>query len=88
MQEKVLRKTHPDTLATIMNMAIVYKDGLKNFTKAEDMFTLTLNGYEKSLGKDHEYTMDCGRNLNVLLEKMERTEVKAALEENHPESGM
>ena len=33
VQEKVLGKTHPDTLTTIEGMTMVYKAGLKDFTK-------------------------------------------------------
>ena len=51
------RLTHLDTLSTVMNMAITYKVGLKDFTKAEEMYRLSLN-FEKSLGKDHEDTKD------------------------------
>ena len=36
---------------------------MKDFAKAEDMFRLALNGYEKSLGKDHEGAKRCARNL-------------------------
>ena len=56
VQEKVLGKTHPDTLRTIMNMAIVYEYGLKDFPKAEEMYRRTLDRYEKSPGKEHEKT--------------------------------
>ena len=60
-------KTHPDTLVTITNMAGVYADGLKDYTKAEEMLTLALDGNEKSLGMDHESTKKRARNLGVLL---------------------
>ena len=66
-QEKVLGKTHPDTLNTIMNMATVNKDGLKDFAKAEEMYRLALDGHEKSLGNDHECTKRCAKNLIILL---------------------
>ena len=67
VQEKVLGKTHPDTLMTIMNMAVTYEDGLKDFTKAERMFRQALDGYERSLGKGHGYTKLCAKNLVILL---------------------
>ena len=70
VQEKTLGKTHPDTLKTIMNMSITYKDGLKDFMKAEEMNRQTLDGHEKSLGKENEETMNCARNLAILLEKI------------------
>ena len=88
VKEKTLGKTHPDTLNTIMNMAGAYMDGLKNFVKAEEMFRQALDGFEKSLGKEHEGTKVCARNLNFLLEKMGRLDEKAALEKEHPESGL
>ena len=31
------------------------------------MYRLALDAYEKSLGKDHEYTKKCARNLGILL---------------------
>ena len=66
VKKKVLRKTHPDTLTTIMIMAVAYMDGTKDFTKAEEMFRLALDGREKSLGKDHERTQERAFNLAVL----------------------
>ena len=36
------------------------------------MFRFALDSYEKSLGKDHEDTKDCARNLFILLEMMGR----------------
>ena len=65
--EKVLGKTHPDNLDTIMNMAGVYMDGTKEFAKAEEMYRRALDGYEKSLGRDHEDTKNCARGLALLL---------------------
>ena len=65
-KDKVLGKTHPSTLMTIMNMAVAY-NAMKDFTKAEEMFRLYLDGREKSLGKDHEDTKMCARNLARLL---------------------
>ena len=68
VQEKVLGKTHPSTMGTVMNMAITYMDGLKDFEKAEEMYRLALDGYEKSVGADHKDTELCARNLAVLLQ--------------------
>ena len=62
MQEKVLRKTHPDTLNTIMNMATLYMDRKKDLRKAEEMYRLAPDGHEKSLGKNHEDTKICAKN--------------------------
>ena len=58
--------THTDTLDTIMNIGMVYKK-TGNFTKAEELYMLALDRYEKLLGKDHEDTKDCARNLALLV---------------------
>ena len=49
-------------------MALTYVDGLKDFAKAEEMYRVALDGYERSLGKDHEYTKSCAENMAQLLE--------------------
>ena len=49
-------------------MANMYSGGFKNYTKAEEMYRHALDGYEKSLGKDHEHTKRCARNLAIVLE--------------------
>ena len=77
VQEKVSGKTHPDTLDTIMNMAVTYAGGLKDFVKAEQMFRQALDGFEKALGKGHKDTKECARNLIVLIFKELRDKVKA-----------
>ena len=86
--EKVLGKTHPETLMTVTNIGSMFMDGLKDFSKGEEMTRLALNGYEKSLGKDYNDTKACARNLNVFLEEMGRLAEKTALEEIYPESGL
>ena len=65
VREKVLGKTHPSTLMTIMNMASTYDVGLKDFSKAEEMFKLALDGYEKALGKENEDTKRCAKGLAI-----------------------
>ena len=37
--------------------------GLKDFTKAEELYRLALDGFDKSLGKDHQETKNCAANL-------------------------
>ena len=49
MQEKVLGKTHPDTVDTIVSMADMYMEGTTDYAKAEEMCRLALDGFEKSL---------------------------------------
>eukprot|EP00518_Triparma_eleuthera_P000937 CAMPEP_0182460840 /NCGR_PEP_ID=MMETSP1319-20130603/5592_1 /TAXON_ID=172717 /ORGANISM="Bolidomonas pacifica, Strain RCC208" /LENGTH=41 /DNA_ID= /DNA_START= /DNA_END= /DNA_ORIENTATION= len=39
-----------------MNMGLTYEAGLKDFVKAEQMYTQALDGYQRSLGKQHEQT--------------------------------
>ena len=84
VQEKVLGKTHPDTLNTIMNMANTYCEGLKDFTKAEEMYRLALDGHERSFGKDHEYTKECAYNLYILYFQMNDEEKKKTLAARYP----
>ena len=43
-------KAHPDTLDIIMNMATMYMEGLEDFTKAEEMYRLSLGGREAGEG--------------------------------------
>ena len=62
-KEKMLGKTHPETLSTVGNIAIVYKNGLKDYDKAEELLQRVLEGYEAQLGKDHENTKMCAMNL-------------------------
>ena len=58
-QDKFLGKSHPETLMTMMNMAIMFMDRTKDFAKAGEMYRFALDGYEKALGKDHEETQHC-----------------------------
>ena len=53
---------------TILNMANAYMIGPKDFTKSEEMYRLAtdrlaLDGFQKSLRRDHEVTKRCARNL-------------------------
>eukprot|EP00518_Triparma_eleuthera_P005692 CAMPEP_0182458380 /NCGR_PEP_ID=MMETSP1319-20130603/3735_1 /TAXON_ID=172717 /ORGANISM="Bolidomonas pacifica, Strain RCC208" /LENGTH=57 /DNA_ID=CAMNT_0024657053 /DNA_START=21 /DNA_END=191 /DNA_ORIENTATION=- len=47
-------------------MAMAYQR-LKDFPKAERMFRQALDGREKSLGKGHEDTKRCAKNLAILF---------------------
>ena len=66
-QEKTLGKSHPNTLETVMGIAIVYENGLKDFGKAEDLYQRALKGHEAQLGKDHKFTKRCAVNLATCL---------------------
>ena len=46
----------------------MFMDGTKDLTKAEEMYMIALDSYEKSLGKDYEDTKVSARNLAILLE--------------------
>ena len=52
---------------TITFMAGAYMDGLKDYVKAQEIYRLALDGYEKWLGEDHEGTKMCAISLAVLL---------------------
>ena len=67
LQEKVLGKTHPFTVGTVMNMATMYYKGFKDYVKAEEMYRHALDGYAMLLGKEHEEMKNCARKLAVLL---------------------
>ena len=52
---------------TVMNIATIYNDGLKEYEKAEELYQRALKGYEAQLGKDHDYTKDSARNFRICL---------------------
>ena len=83
VKEKVLGKTHPGTLMTIMNMAVTYGDGLGDRVKEEEMHRQALDGYKRSLGKEHEHTKKCAMNLarlHVVLQPDKRKAGEVAQE--------
>ena len=63
----MLGKTHPSTLTTATNIAIVY-DGMEDYGKAEELYQRVLEGYEAQLRKDHTSTMRCAENYRDCLE--------------------
>ena len=83
-KEKTLGKTHPNTLSTVYNIAIVYNDGLKDYEKAEEFYRRALEGYEAQLGKDHEYTKDGAHNLALCLEQAGEKEKLRKVLDNYP----
>ena len=44
-------------------IAGVYVDGLEDYGKTEDLYQRALKGYVAQLGKDHEGTKSCAKNL-------------------------
>ena len=75
-KEKILRKAHPGTLMTIINMAIAYEVGPKDLIMAEAMYRRRLDGHEKSLGKEHWESKLCVKNLAILLAGKLKDKVK------------
>ena len=52
-----------NTLKSVYNIAGVYSRGLKNYEKAEELYQRALEGYEAQLGRDHEDSKSCAKNL-------------------------
>ena len=69
-QEWVLGKTHPDTLATTNILGLTY-DRLDDSVKAEEMYRLAYDGFEKTLGKDYKETKGCAKTLTCIHERLE-----------------
>ncbi|OQN95386.1 hypothetical protein B0A48_18634 [Cryoendolithus antarcticus] len=65
--EKVLGKEHPDTLASVSNLALVLQYQGK-YEAAETMNRRALEGCEKVLGKDHPDTLTSMSNLALVLQ--------------------
>ena len=66
-------------------MARTYGNGLGDRVKEEKMKRLLLDGYEKSLGKQHRDTKHCARSLAVLLAQELRDKEKTrALVKEYP----
>ncbi|GMI08780.1 hypothetical protein TrLO_g10156 [Triparma laevis f. longispina] len=65
--EKAMGKNHPDTLGTMMNIAIVH-EAAGEFKDAEEIYQRTLEGHVSLLGKDHEDTKDCVTSYMSCLE--------------------
>jgi len=87
-----LGPSHPDTLTSINNLALVL-DSLEMYTDAENNHRRALKGREATLGKNHPDTLNSLNNLAVLLQKMGRHEeaepllrrALATLGSRHPE---
>ena len=61
-QEMTLGKDHPDTLATVHNMALVFQ-GKGEYDKALEWYHRALDGQEMALGKDHPDTLPTVHNM-------------------------
>jgi len=56
MGETLAGKDHPSTLGTVNNMALVF-DNQGEYEKALEWYQRALDGYAKTLGKDHHFTL-------------------------------
>ena len=83
-KEKTLGKTHPSTLMTVMNIALVYEGDLKNYVKATEYFERGVKGFEAQLGKEHEYTKKAAEQLKICLELSGNTQRLGELKKEYP----
>ncbi|GMH76932.1 hypothetical protein TrLO_g9984 [Triparma laevis f. longispina] len=67
----------------MMNIAIVYQI-MKDFGEAEELYERALEGKEGQLGKDHESTIRCARNIKLCLEASGNDERLAQLLAAYP----
>ena len=92
-KEKNLGKTHPSTLATVMNMGNAYVCMLgvdhdpskKIFERAEGLYRQALEGRESSLGRQHIDTKKCAMNLAGLFRFDKMNDKKKVSEERSEE---
>ncbi|NJL62515.1 MAG: tetratricopeptide repeat protein, partial [Methylacidiphilales bacterium] len=66
---KVLGEEHPDTAASLNNLAALYKSQGR-YDEAEPMFNQALQIRIKVLGEEHPHTKITIANLNDLRQKM------------------
>ena len=66
--EKALGPAHPDTLATVNNLANLLSDQGK-LDEAEPLYRRALAGKEEALGPAHPSTLNSVGNLAILLNK-------------------
>jgi len=71
--EKTLGPDHPNTAATLNNLAVLYRH-LHRDAEAEPLYQRALAIYEKELGPEHRYTAAALNNLAELHRRQERYE--------------
>ena len=71
--EKVLGEEHPDTLASMNDLAVVLRHQGK-YEDAEQMHRQTLDLMKKVLGADHPSTMASMYNLAIVLRQQGKYE--------------
>ena len=72
-REKALGKEHPDTLASVSNLALVLQRQGK-YEAAEEINRRALEGYEKALGKGHPFTLASVGNQALVLQQQGKYE--------------
>ena len=73
LKEKVLSQEHPDTLASMNNLAVVL-DKQGKYEEAEQMYRQALELKEKELVKEHPDTLGSMNNLAIVLDKQGKYE--------------
>ena len=74
-QERTLGRDHPDTLMSVGNMGSQLQAQGK-LSLAEPYFLRALEGCERTLGRDDPHTLMVANSLRLLLEAMEKEEVR------------
>jgi hypothetical protein len=69
LRETVLGKEHPDTLASIYNLAYVLSNR-KRFSEANALYQRALNGYGMTLAPDHPTVQACRTHYTCMLKEM------------------
>ena len=69
--ERVLGPEHPDTLATVNNLASLYRSQGR-YGEAEPLYRRALEASERVLGPEHPHTLGSVNNLAVLYRSQGR----------------
>ncbi len=84
--EQVLGPEHPNTAASLNNLASLYQDQ-ERYEEAELLYQRALAIRERVLGSEHPYTIGTRRGLASVLRQMQRIEEAEALEALDEEDG-
>jgi hypothetical protein len=70
LRERVLGKEHPDTLTSLVTLALA----LDSHEKAEEMLRLALELHKKVLGKEHLDTLETMNSLAEVVDRQSKHE--------------
>ena len=70
-RERVLGPEHPDTVGTVNNLAILYRNQGK-YEQAESLLQRALTTFEHVLGPEHPDTVRTRENYTKLLKEMKK----------------